>query len=532
MATRQLILSDPLCFIVNKLGNIPLKPLKKTLIDFYSAEDISRAKSQLMKDVESMNLSDKPPHVSNRRENENRQVRETDDIFTLITFLDEHKLVESLPIYVTDRPDNMPTSRLFDGDLSFLSMRLDKLDTILSEHGSMLAAIFGDGHQPRRPTYASMVSRGGVNNNNKSAPDDTVTITSGKETTGNTGSQAGSTGSTAAGQAKPAVTLNENVNKTKNTDQLISIEKPSWSERLFDRLNSSSINTNQRLRMASDQAASSDIEANSAAESTDEQHFTEHHSRRSAKKRRRESPRQKSSANIINNPTQVKRGPLIVGNSAEFGGSVNPRGIKAANAPVKKSVFCIDNVNPLYSVDDVVEFVSDLHVNIVSCFEVKPRRRYSDDGENSFPRKAFRLCIHSNDCDLLLDASKWPDRVAIYDYFFKKKNINERETGQDITQDKPADARRPTRNLGSVPARSESPNPLSSLPPPAGVSGPCIRDAASNTNREEDNIEQSDDMDATILTPYSPNMSISTLDMSTSTLVNMVPTLNTEDGSI
>jgi hypothetical protein len=223
------------------------------------------------------------------------------------------------------------------------------------------------------------------------------------------------------------------------------------------------------------------------------------------------------------------------------GGSVNSRGINAANAPIRKSVFCIDNVNPHYSVDDVVNFVSDLHVNVVSCFEVKSRKRYSDDGENPVPRRAFRLCIHSNDCDLLLDASKWPARVAIYDYFFKKKNTtnsNERESWQDKAHDKPADVdtHLPTRGFGSAPARSESLHHLSSLPPlaaasslllpvDAGVSGPCFRDAAIDTDREEDNNEESSDMDATILTPHSPVMNSLTLD-------NTVPTLNTEHGAI
>ena len=224
-------------------------------------------------------------------------------------------------------------------------------------------------------------------------------------------------------------------------------------------MNSSSTNTNQRLRLVSDQAASSDIDANtnSAVESNDEQHFTEYHSRQSAKKRKRQSPLQPSAAEV-NNPTQVRRGPLIVGSSAMSGGSVNSRGINAANAPIRKSVFCIDNVNPHYSVDDVVNFVSDLHVNVVSCFEVKSRKRYSHDGENPVPRRAFRLCIHSNDCDLLLDASKWPARVAIYDYFFKKKNItnsNERESWQDKAHDKPADVHThlSTRGFGSAPTQ-------------------------------------------------------------------------------
>ena len=84
MATRQLILSDPLCFIVNKYSKVPLKPLKNTLIDFYSAEDITRAKSQLLTDIESLNLPDEAPHVSARRDGENRQVRETDDVLLFL----------------------------------------------------------------------------------------------------------------------------------------------------------------------------------------------------------------------------------------------------------------------------------------------------------------------------------------------------------------------------------------------------------------------------------------------------------------
>jgi hypothetical protein len=140
-------------------------------------------------------------------------VRETDDIFTLITFLDERKLLSSLPINLTDKPDNLPTLRLFEGDLSFLSARLDKLDNILSEHGSMLAAIFGDSHQPRRPTYASMIALGGVNNNNKPAPAGPVLSSSGKVATGSTAAAPGLPKS-----SKPALTINENVNKNNNAD--------------------------------------------------------------------------------------------------------------------------------------------------------------------------------------------------------------------------------------------------------------------------------------------------------------------------
>ena len=35
----------------------------------------------------------------------------------LVYFLDEHKLITSVPRYVTDKPDDMPTAHLFEGDL-------------------------------------------------------------------------------------------------------------------------------------------------------------------------------------------------------------------------------------------------------------------------------------------------------------------------------------------------------------------------------------------------------------------------------
>ena len=502
MATGQLILSDVLCFIANKLGNVPLKPLKKMLIDFYSVEDISKAKSQLLNDINSLDLPDKPPRVSSRHDGENRQVRETDDIFTLINFVDEHKLVNSLPTYVTANPDKMPTLRLFDGDLSFLLARLDKLEAVLDNHGSMLAAICNDGHQAKRPTFASVVAAKDVINNNRK-PAGPVAVSTGKSNR--------PTGDNQAGLSKPIPTgaVNENINNrpindnnNKDNNQLIHSDGALWS----DRMNSSSIQKNQRLRLVSDQTAGSE---NESTDEHFEQPFVEYVYRRSARKRRRESPHEAAAEIVASKSSQVKRGPLIIGSLATSGGSTNARGIDAANPPIKKSVFCVDNVNPRYSVDDVVDFVSKLHVNVVSCFEVKPRRRYSDYGENPVPRKAFRLCIHSSDCDLLLDASKWPAHVVIYDYFFKKKNqtyskTNEHNSCQENLQDQSHPSTviglarlEPLQHQPSLPwtaSASLLPSPLNS-----GLSG--INDGdVGNDNENERKEEDATDMDATILT--------------------------------
>jgi len=67
-------------------------------------------------------------------------------------------------------------------------------------------------------------------------------------------------------------------------------------------------------------------------------------------------------------------------------------------------------------------FVGAQSIEVVSCFETKPRRRrYDAPGEPIVNRKAFRLCIYYDDCKRLLNASLWPDSLLIYEWFFKSQ---------------------------------------------------------------------------------------------------------------
>ena len=72
-----------------------------------------------------------------------------------------------------------------------------------------------------------------------------------------------------------------------------------------------------------------------------------------------------------------------------------------------------------------------MSVNVVSCYEVKPRWRPSEDESDVMDRKAFRLCIDAEDCDSLLNADIWPDSVVIAEWFSKP-----RQYGQDEEQTK------------------------------------------------------------------------------------------------
>jgi hypothetical protein len=55
-------------------------------------------------------------------------MQEVDDILTVFTCLDEQEQLSNLPNYVSDNPDNMPSLRLYEGDLTILMDYLTKLD--------------------------------------------------------------------------------------------------------------------------------------------------------------------------------------------------------------------------------------------------------------------------------------------------------------------------------------------------------------------------------------------------------------------
>ena len=116
MATASnVVVCDVLCFLRHKFGKTAVKVTKSLLVDFYDVEVLSYAKNQLLDDNSSMNLTIKMPHIPRRRDGDNRILREVDDIYTLFTVLDEHKLLGDLPRYVAEGPDSMPSSCLYEG---------------------------------------------------------------------------------------------------------------------------------------------------------------------------------------------------------------------------------------------------------------------------------------------------------------------------------------------------------------------------------------------------------------------------------
>jgi len=119
--------------------------------------------------------------------------------------------------------------------------------------------------------------------------------------------------------------------------------------------------------------------------------------------------------------------------------------IAVANKWYRKSVYYIDIVSSSVTENQIKEFIRSLSVRLVSCHAVQPRCRRrrpvndNDDDDENKPRRrrrqvnddhsddhgdgdgksdhqkttAFRVCINSDDKNLLLNEQKWPAYVGI-----------------------------------------------------------------------------------------------------------------------
>ena len=400
--SSALVLSDVLCFVKAKYVTVPIKQLKSALVDFYSVESLSEAKVQLLYDIEAMKSVVSFPHVPRRRDGENRIAREVDDILSVFCRLDEHKLIDSLPQYVSGSPDCMPSIRLFEGDMNVLMIMLDKMHGKIQEFGSALTSINRDvsvlqskfvsleqfppiqstdliqprqpapqrQSKPQQPPVQSLPEPGGRGHGN-SALDETVVLTS--------------------------------INKEGSTSNWAALAS-----------------TPNRFGPLATASTTDDEGASQPYELVQ--------SRRSKRHRNRTSP-QGSARTVENHSQQQQQEQQRRRRPALYGKSTNSAKLVAARKLRKNAVFCIDNVNISCSSDDIKSFVKAQSINVVTCFEVKPRRR-RDDTEIA-DRRAFRLCIHADDRERLLDAAIWPDSVVVSDWYFKPQQNNQQNNQGD-----------------------------------------------------------------------------------------------------
>ena len=119
--------------MVSRFGKRSSKELKSTVLDFHNVEELSCAKNQFLEDVKGLEISVNLLHIPTRRGGEDRVIHIVDDIFTVLTYLDENLSLGMLPRYVTDNLDSVPSSRLYEGYLSTLMKVIERMDNEIKD---------------------------------------------------------------------------------------------------------------------------------------------------------------------------------------------------------------------------------------------------------------------------------------------------------------------------------------------------------------------------------------------------------------
>ena len=148
---RALVLNNALCFLLCKYGTTPVKLLRSALLDFYSENVISEAKVRLLNDVKALNLANNLPHIPQRRSGEAKLQHEVDDLLLILTFVDEAKAIDNLPRYVASSPDNMPSCRLYEGDLNIILNMMKDVNRRVGEVETSLMTFGQHVMKPFRP---------------------------------------------------------------------------------------------------------------------------------------------------------------------------------------------------------------------------------------------------------------------------------------------------------------------------------------------------------------------------------------------
>lgn len=359
MTSKPLVISDLLCFAVNKFHRVPNKVLKNVLLDFYTSDDVSTAKEILVNEVDKV-LSDKwPKPVRRRKDSLNRSTSEIDDILSVVSTLDNNKTIDLLPLFVSSDPDKMPSIKLTDGDLAVVMMKLSKIEARIDENKELIRLDISD---------------------LKTVKAKTVICEECVRMPPSSGRIVEPTNNSAVGGRALAV------------DRLRCSGATNLTSEGTETDDNDGFTTQHRKKRKKQGPSPS---AN---------HATPSGSYAAVASQRLPSGLPKPSAA---KPLSSK--PIFIGTSSTSA-------IRAAKTLiVKKAIFRLGNIDSDYTENDIAEYIRSLGVNLLSCFELKHSLRQPLDN------KAFRVCILAADKIKLCDLNNWSVGVSLREWVHKPK---------------------------------------------------------------------------------------------------------------
>jgi len=430
MATSAVVCNDLLCFLLNKYGKVNNKVLKDILVESFEVTVIHEAKIRLLEDISALGSCDEIlPYISEDKQVNEQPTDDIDDMYALLILATDHKLIEKIPRYVTDKPDLLPGAHLTDGDMRIFVGWLKKMDDRLCSVESTLAAMTANIDQLSETLAKVQTTMGIQGPPPVELPNAEWPALPARPVINTT--------DTATGFSSVLSTSVSTLASVSNSSQSAQLPRQTASHLQMQTLRSTAdwstaMSTPQTLAVA----------RSSEGYGLDTNAAEEFKTVRPRRRRRVHSSAEVAEEASDENTTHTRRlgqggraptAPLVYGKAKL--GERNARIITAPKSFVRKSVFCVDNIDASFTADDVRNFVSKMSVRVVSCFEAKPRRRRSDEllASATSDRKAFRLCINSDDCEMLLNDDKWPAHVTVSKWFFKQTSSTTNQPEQRIT---------------------------------------------------------------------------------------------------
>jgi len=441
MAEHTLVVCAPLCFLFTKLGKLGSNKIVKAIEDSFQPSEITHAKNLLVSDAQKIRTDRTLPHLASRRDKDvgTRARKEATDMEFLASALDRRRLLDQLPLYVTDNTDSTPTLKLEDGEMRYFISKFDKMeDTIhgLQETVNKLYAILVSAMSEAEKEAAGFFglkpvckqkdpTTSGVSHGVADFMNEPPTRKSTYDTPGLTSHRNWASDSDAAAAADNEDDNYTLVNRGKRRRVRSQLQQQLHSDRgnhrdCADRKNPTNNRESSSERAEDHLAATAGTTVAAAASAS------------AVGVQNKKSFAAALNADRLQQQNSIKstRKPRIVGNQrspvASHGASSGSSNHLVAARPLYgKAMFCIDNVSADMQVEEMERFIKRLSVRLIKCNATNPRRTYHERKQNITPtdRKAFFVCINKADTDLLLKAEKWPADISISDWYFKKKIV-------------------------------------------------------------------------------------------------------------
>ena len=144
-----LVVNEVLCYTFANFAKVTANQLKSTLASFYKDVDLLQAKELLINNVDAVTENVLKRYAKRKGDNKGRLI--VDDIFDIMSIVDENRLVEKLPRFVAVDLEKIPTVRIEDVDVFNMARKLEAIEAkmismekmfreVTSEHLSHLSA--------------------------------------------------------------------------------------------------------------------------------------------------------------------------------------------------------------------------------------------------------------------------------------------------------------------------------------------------------------------------------------------------------